>query len=174
MARYSSELKDSLADLCIGLFLRPRIKSTWSGQPLQVNTVYQDICFPTYGYLTASLVSGPLHSTSAFLAKVSTSSGDENSRGQHIICVYLPDVYDKAKVAEVFIFYSCYPQGYVWYFSRSWRSSSVNTVLLWVVLKQICTPPLVHIIRLFTSLHSDAGMQELTANIQVAFLQRSV
>ncbi|KJA28923.1 hypothetical protein HYPSUDRAFT_197059 [Hypholoma sublateritium FD-334 SS-4] len=51
--------------------------------------------------IATSLVSGPLHSTSAFLAKVSTSSSDENSRGQHIICVYLPDVYDKPAVTQV-------------------------------------------------------------------------
>ncbi|KAF8967959.1 hypothetical protein BDZ97DRAFT_1916528 [Flammula alnicola] len=48
-----------------------------------------------------SLVSGPLHSTPAYLAKVSTSSGDENAKAQHLICIYLPDVYDKASVAEV-------------------------------------------------------------------------
>ncbi|KDR75704.1 hypothetical protein GALMADRAFT_248343 [Galerina marginata CBS 339.88] len=51
--------------------------------------------------IASSLVSGPLHDTSAYLAKVSTSSQDENPNAQHLICIYLPDVYDKAKVAEV-------------------------------------------------------------------------
>ena len=49
----------------------------------------------------ASLASGPLHSTSAFLAKVATSSESETPNAQHLICVYLPDVYDKAAVTEV-------------------------------------------------------------------------
>ena len=49
----------------------------------------------------ASLVSGPLSSTSAFLAKVSTSPEQETANVQHLICVYLPDVYDKASVTEV-------------------------------------------------------------------------
>ncbi|KAF9485978.1 hypothetical protein BDN70DRAFT_366948 [Pholiota conissans] len=51
--------------------------------------------------IASSIVSGPLHSTPAYLTKVSTSSEDENSRGQHLICVYFPDVFDKAKVTEV-------------------------------------------------------------------------
>ncbi|KAF8911463.1 translation initiation factor eIF 4e-like domain-containing protein [Gymnopilus junonius] len=50
--------------------------------------------------LATSLVSGPLHKTSAYLAKVSTST-DENPNAQHLICVYIPDVYDKANVTEV-------------------------------------------------------------------------
>ncbi|PPR02133.1 LOW QUALITY PROTEIN: hypothetical protein CVT26_008824 [Gymnopilus dilepis] len=49
----------------------------------------------------ASLVSGPLHETPAYLAKVSTSTEEEKSNAQHLICVYLPDVYDKAAVTEV-------------------------------------------------------------------------
>jgi hypothetical protein len=49
----------------------------------------------------ASLASGPLHSTPAFSAKVATSSESEIPNAQHLICVYLPDVYDKAAVTEV-------------------------------------------------------------------------
>ena len=49
----------------------------------------------------ASLVSGPLHETPAYLAKVSTSTEEEKANAQHLICVYLPDVYDKAAVTEV-------------------------------------------------------------------------
>ena len=53
-------------------------------------------------YLQASLVSGPLNSSTAFLAKVSTSSETDNPGGrQHLICVYMPDVYDKPAVTEV-------------------------------------------------------------------------
>ena len=49
----------------------------------------------------ASLVSGPLRSTSAHLAKVATSPGQETANYQHLICVYIPDVYNKASVTEV-------------------------------------------------------------------------
>ncbi|KAF8806536.1 hypothetical protein BYT27DRAFT_7191087 [Phlegmacium glaucopus] len=51
--------------------------------------------------IASSLVSGPLCSTSAYLAKVSTSPAQETANVQHLICVYLPDVYDKASVTEV-------------------------------------------------------------------------
>ncbi|RDB24834.1 hypothetical protein Hypma_007582 [Hypsizygus marmoreus] len=51
--------------------------------------------------IATSLVAGPLASTSAYLAKVATSSEQENPHHQHLICVYLPDVYDKEKVTEV-------------------------------------------------------------------------
>ncbi|KAF8161272.1 translation initiation factor eIF 4e-like domain-containing protein [Crassisporium funariophilum] len=48
--------------------------------------------------IATSLVSGPLHSTSADQAKVSTSSEQESP---HLVCIYIPDVYDKASVTEV-------------------------------------------------------------------------
>ncbi|TFK44885.1 hypothetical protein BDQ12DRAFT_673752 [Crucibulum laeve] len=51
--------------------------------------------------VAASLVSGPLSSTSAYLAKVATSPESETPNYQHIICVYIPDVYDKEKVTDV-------------------------------------------------------------------------
>jgi len=52
--------------------------------------------------LATSLVSGPLASTAAYLAKVATSPEDESSGSQQrLICVYLPNVYDKAAVTEV-------------------------------------------------------------------------
>ncbi|KAH9485488.1 UPF0696 protein C11orf68-like protein [Psilocybe cubensis] len=51
--------------------------------------------------IAKSLVSGPLHATPAYLAKVSTSPQHETPNAQHLICVYLPDVYDKASVTEV-------------------------------------------------------------------------
>lgn len=53
----------------------------------------------------ASLVSGALCSTSAFLAKVATSPEQETAHVQHLICVYIPDVYDKASVTEVPYFF---------------------------------------------------------------------
>lgn len=49
----------------------------------------------------ASLVSGPLAETSAFQAKVATSPQEENPNYQHVICVYMPDVYDKDAVTKV-------------------------------------------------------------------------
>jgi len=51
--------------------------------------------------IASSLVSGPLCSTSAYLAKVATSPEQETAKFQHLICVYIPDVYDKASVTEV-------------------------------------------------------------------------
>ncbi|KAF9451502.1 hypothetical protein P691DRAFT_807613 [Macrolepiota fuliginosa MF-IS2] len=48
-----------------------------------------------------SLVYGPLSTTAASLAKVSTSPEHETPNYQHIICVYVPDVYDKEAVVEV-------------------------------------------------------------------------
>ncbi|RDX49251.1 hypothetical protein OH76DRAFT_541862 [Lentinus brumalis] len=48
-----------------------------------------------------SLVSGPLSATSAFLAKVATSPQNDTSNYSHLICVYMPDVYDQDKVTEV-------------------------------------------------------------------------
>lgn len=50
---------------------------------------------------TASLVEGPLASTCATLAKVSTSPKDESQNYQHVMCLYVPDVYDKDKIIEV-------------------------------------------------------------------------
>ena len=46
-------------------------------------------------------MSGPLRSTSAYLTKVATSPAQESANYQHLICVYIPDVYDKASVTEV-------------------------------------------------------------------------
>ena len=57
---------------------------------------------------SASLVSGPLCSTSAHLAKVATSPEQETANFQHLICVYIPDVYDKASVTEVPLFFALY------------------------------------------------------------------
>ncbi|KAI0653979.1 hypothetical protein C8Q70DRAFT_1031378 [Cubamyces menziesii] len=51
--------------------------------------------------IATSLVSGPLSSTSAFLAKVATSPQSETPNYSHLICVYVPDVYDKASITEV-------------------------------------------------------------------------
>lgn len=49
----------------------------------------------------ASLVSGPLSTTPAWLAKVATSPEGEVPNYQHLICVYIPDVYNKETVIEV-------------------------------------------------------------------------
>jgi len=51
--------------------------------------------------ILASIVSGPLSSTSVYLAKVATSPDSEPSNVQHLICVYMPNVYDKESVAQV-------------------------------------------------------------------------
>ncbi|KAL4071360.1 translation initiation factor eIF 4e-like domain-containing protein [Scleroderma yunnanense] len=51
--------------------------------------------------IAKSLVSGPLAGTAALAAKVATSPEYVTPGYQHVICVYLPDVYDKSAVTEV-------------------------------------------------------------------------
>ncbi|KAF9565597.1 hypothetical protein CPC08DRAFT_704583 [Agrocybe pediades] len=51
--------------------------------------------------IAKSLVSGPLHKTVTFLAKVSTLPENVTPNHKHVICVYMPNVYDKEKVTEV-------------------------------------------------------------------------
>ena len=51
--------------------------------------------------ILASIVSGPLSSTPVYLAKVATSPDSETSNVQHLICVYMPNVYDKESVTQV-------------------------------------------------------------------------
>ncbi|KAI0365582.1 hypothetical protein BV20DRAFT_972971 [Pilatotrama ljubarskyi] len=51
--------------------------------------------------IATSLVSGPLSATSAYLAKVATSPQNETPNYTHVLCVYVPDVYDRASVTEV-------------------------------------------------------------------------
>ncbi|KAI8973993.1 hypothetical protein BD414DRAFT_498803 [Trametes punicea] len=51
--------------------------------------------------VATSLVTGPLSSTSAYAAKVATSPENETPNYNHVLCVYMPDVYDRASVAEV-------------------------------------------------------------------------
>ena len=49
----------------------------------------------------ASLIEGPLSQTNAYLAKVATSPQNALEHYQHILCLYLPDVYDKDNVTAV-------------------------------------------------------------------------
>ena len=70
----------------------------WSS--IACSSCFLDIC-SNLTAKAASLVSGPLCSTSAHLAKVATSPGQETTNYQHLICIYIPDVYDKASVTEV-------------------------------------------------------------------------
>lgn len=51
--------------------------------------------------LAKSLISGPLSLTNAFSAKVSTSPKEEVPHYQHVICLYMPNVYDKDSVTKV-------------------------------------------------------------------------
>ncbi|PCH35632.1 hypothetical protein WOLCODRAFT_139988 [Wolfiporia cocos MD-104 SS10] len=48
-----------------------------------------------------SLISGPLSSTSADLAKVATCPQDETPNYRHVLCLYIPDVYNQQDVTEV-------------------------------------------------------------------------
>lgn len=51
--------------------------------------------------IATSLISGPLASTCAYLTKVATSPANETPHHQHVICLYIPDVYDKESVTDV-------------------------------------------------------------------------
>ncbi|KAE9411589.1 hypothetical protein BT96DRAFT_846293 [Gymnopus androsaceus JB14] len=51
--------------------------------------------------LATSLVEGPLASTPAFCAKVATTPRVMPPNYQHVICLYMPNVYDKDTVTEV-------------------------------------------------------------------------
>ncbi|KAI0692098.1 translation initiation factor eIF 4e-like domain-containing protein [Cytidiella melzeri] len=51
--------------------------------------------------LATSLIEGPLAATCANLAKVSTCPKEETPNYQHVMCLYMPDVYDQDKVTEV-------------------------------------------------------------------------
>ncbi|KAG0702899.1 hypothetical protein DFH29DRAFT_804291 [Suillus ampliporus] len=51
--------------------------------------------------IATSLASGALVSTCAFLTKVATSPTNETPNYQHVICLYIPDVYDKSAVTDV-------------------------------------------------------------------------
>ena len=62
--------------------------------------LYDDLC----GFL-ASLVSGPLSETPAFCAKVATCPQSEVPHYQHVICLYMPNVYDKEAVTEVCVLF---------------------------------------------------------------------
>ena len=87
-----------------------KVDMVWSS--IACSSCFLDIC-SNLTVKPASLVSGPLCSTSAHIAKVSTSSVQETANLRHLICVYIPDVYDKASVTEVPLFFALYI-GIVW------------------------------------------------------------
>ncbi|KAF5348659.1 hypothetical protein D9758_006785 [Tetrapyrgos nigripes] len=51
--------------------------------------------------LATSLVEGPLAKTKAFRAKVATSPPSETPNYQHVMCLYIPNVYDKDTVTSI-------------------------------------------------------------------------
>ncbi|KAJ3763564.1 translation initiation factor eIF 4e-like domain-containing protein [Lentinula raphanica] len=51
--------------------------------------------------LATSLINGPLADTDAFCAKVATTPQEANPNYQHVVCLYLPNVYDKDTVLKV-------------------------------------------------------------------------
>ncbi|KAJ6589818.1 translation initiation factor eIF 4e-like domain-containing protein [Mycena vulgaris] len=59
----------------------------------KVDSIWEDIA--------TSLVSGPLAATRVFPAKVATSSAAGSTASGHLICLYMPDVYDRDAVTEV-------------------------------------------------------------------------
>lgn len=62
--------------------------------------------------ILASLIEGPLSGTSAYMAKVATSPREETSFDQHVMHIYIPDVYDKDHVTQVSIIGFSFPQVY--------------------------------------------------------------
>ncbi|KAH8087844.1 translation initiation factor eIF 4e-like domain-containing protein [Cristinia sonorae] len=51
--------------------------------------------------IAASLIEGPLSHTCADVAKVATCPKNETPNYQHVLCLYMPNVYDKDAVTEV-------------------------------------------------------------------------
>ncbi|QRV98175.1 hypothetical protein RhiJN_26194 [Ceratobasidium sp. AG-Ba] len=51
--------------------------------------------------LAHDLVEGPLSETSAFCAKVATTPSSAEPNYRHVVCLYLPDLYDKDAVTKV-------------------------------------------------------------------------
>lgn len=51
--------------------------------------------------IAESLIEGPLADTVAQVTKVSTSPSGDVPNYQHVICLYIPDVYNKEEVLEV-------------------------------------------------------------------------
>ena len=56
---------------------------------------------PHFDHTEESLVEGPLSKTAAYLAKVATCPVTDTHNSQHVLCIYVPDVYDKPAVTEV-------------------------------------------------------------------------
>lgn len=81
-----------------------KVDAIWSkiaGETLQYNTLVANLL------QIVSLASGPLSSTSALCAKVATSPENVVPGAQHVICVYVPDVYDKEDVTVVCLGLKC-------------------------------------------------------------------
>ncbi|KAF7321526.1 Protein RER1 [Mycena kentingensis (nom. inval.)] len=51
-----------------------------------------------FNNIATSLIQGPLSKTDAFCIKVATS---EEGKSQHLVCIYVPDIYDKEALARV-------------------------------------------------------------------------
>ncbi|OSX61630.1 hypothetical protein POSPLADRAFT_1040130 [Postia placenta MAD-698-R-SB12] len=51
--------------------------------------------------IATSLISGPLASTSVYSAKVATCPRNETPNHSHVLCLYVPDVYNKTDVTEI-------------------------------------------------------------------------
>ena len=56
---------------------------------------------PRSDHTTESLIEGPLSKTAAYLAKVATCPVTDTHNSQHVLCIYVPDVYDQLAVTEV-------------------------------------------------------------------------
>ena len=83
-----------------------------SGIDSRVSIGYQGRWPQKFTPLPDSLVSGPLAQTSAFLSKVSTTPKSPGQSYQHVICVYLPDVFDKDEVTKVRCIRLCGLEGF--------------------------------------------------------------
>ncbi|VDC00333.1 unnamed protein product [Peniophora sp. CBMAI 1063] len=55
----------------------------------------------TWKSVAESLVDGPLAKTASYLAKVATCPVVDTHNSQHVLCIYVPDVYDQTAVTEV-------------------------------------------------------------------------
>ncbi|OAX33488.1 hypothetical protein K503DRAFT_519279 [Rhizopogon vinicolor AM-OR11-026] len=60
-----------------------------------------ELPLPSRCRIATSLVSGSLASTCAYLTKVAMSPANETPNYQQVICLYIPDIYDKNAVMDL-------------------------------------------------------------------------
>lgn len=119
----------------------------------------------------ASLVSGPLQATAAYQAKVATSPENDSPSYQHLICVYIPDVYNKDTVTEVCMRPECRIQSSILVTCLALTMESFFFVAQ--VMKVLLRNHGVNLSGVKSNLYTHIGMSHITI-IRVNFVSPSV